>query len=75
MEPYKNLAGNSGVLAFEIGPDYIEVVFQGGAVYRYDYDRPGPDATEDMKGLAEAGRGLSTYISQIVQDGYAERLQ
>lgn len=75
MEPYKNLAQNSGVVAYEAGPDYIAVAFQDGGIYRYDYEKPGPDPTEDMKSLAEAGRGLSTYISQFIRDNYARKLQ
>lgn len=75
MEPYKNLAGNSGVSAYEAGINFITVAFVNGDVYRYDYNSPGPDATEDMKGLAQAGRGLSTYISQFVRDNYAQKLR
>lgn len=75
MEPYKNLGQDSGVIAYEPGPDYIDVVFSDGAVYRYDYGNPGAEATENMKNLAAAGRGLNTYINQVVRSNYAEKLQ
>lgn len=75
MEPYRNLGQNSGVSAYEIGPDYIVVEFSDGAIYRYDYDSPGPEGTETMKGLAAAGRGLNTYINRFVGADYAEKLQ
>lgn len=74
MEPYRNLAGNSGVLAYEAGADYIKIVFQDGGVFLYDYGRPGPETTETLKRLAQEGRGLSTFISQTVQHNYSERL-
>lgn len=75
MEPYKNLGGSSGVVAYEVGPDYVDVAFQDGAVYRYDYGSPGPEATEDLKQLAVAGRGLNTYINQFIRSSFAAKLQ
>lgn len=41
MEPYRNIAGNSGVRAYEIGPNYITIEFGDGAVYRYTYASAG----------------------------------
>ncbi|MBI4003280.1 MAG: hypothetical protein HY348_16060 [Nitrospira defluvii] len=35
MERYKNLNRNSGVVAYEIGPDFIKVQFSDGAIYLY----------------------------------------
>jgi hypothetical protein len=75
MTPYKNLSGKSGVVAYELGTDSINIEFVGGAVYRYDYDHAGRDAIQAMKMLAEAGEGLSTFISQQVGDAYAEKLR
>jgi hypothetical protein len=38
METYKNLGGDSGVSAFEIGEEYIEVKFSGTSrTYVYSY--------------------------------------
>ena len=39
MEPYKNLSGNSGVVAYETGPDFIKVQFSDGGVYVYTASR------------------------------------
>jgi hypothetical protein len=64
MTPYRNLAGNSGVSAFEIRDDSIEVRFANGITYLYDYGTPGRAHVEQMKRHARAGRGLSSYISQ-----------
>lgn len=72
---YKNLAGTSGVTAYELGDDYIKVEFEGEAVYLYTSEVTGKEKLETMKKLAKQGRGLSTYISQHVEDAYAARLQ
>ena len=57
------------------GPRGIAVEFTNGALYVYDIDRPGAAHVAQMKRLAQAGRGLSTYISQQVRDQYAQRLR
>ena len=33
MERYQNLGGNSGVVAYEIGQDFIRVQFSDGSIY------------------------------------------
>ena len=73
MKRYRNLEGHSGVLAYDIRADAIAVKFAGGDVYDYTYARPGRAHVEQMKRLALAGRGLSTYISQHVREDYAAR--
>jgi hypothetical protein len=71
MHRYRNLDGNSGVSFYEYGPDFIRLQFLGGSIYRFDYQRPGQTHVEQMKELAQAGRGLSTYLSRHVQGAYA----
>ncbi|MGH7648758.1 MAG: hypothetical protein ACREND_11610 [Gemmatimonadaceae bacterium] len=73
MEPYRNLSGNSGVEAFEIHDESIVVRFSGGPTYEYDYVQSGRVHVEQMKRLARAGRGLSTYISQHVRGAFARK--
>lgn len=41
MENYKNLSGDSGVKAYELGNDSISIEFSDGAVYRYTYQSAG----------------------------------
>ncbi|SPB18530.1 hypothetical protein NOV72_05729 [Caballeronia novacaledonica] len=72
MQTYRNLAGNSGVEAFDILPNGIKVRFVSGGTYLYDYRVPGRTRVEEMKQLARAGRGLSTYIAKFGAE-YAER--
>jgi hypothetical protein len=71
MVPYGNAAGNSGVVAYKIGKDHIAVKFVDKAEpYIYSYASAGAKHVKEMKKLAKAGKGLSTYISQHVKDGY-----
>jgi hypothetical protein len=74
MEQYKNLAGNSGVARFEIGTDFITVMFQDGKTYLYTYASAGEEHIETMKHLALGGIGLCTYINQHVREAYEARL-
>lgn len=71
MTPYKNISRNSGVKAYSIGEDHIKVRFAGAAtVYTYSYRKAGKSHVENMKLLAEKGKGLSTYISQYLRNLY-----
>jgi hypothetical protein len=71
MQRYRRLAGESGVIAYAIAPDAIDVQFVDGQIYTYSYDSTGRQRVEAMKLLAQAGQGLSTYISQHVGSDYA----
>ena len=71
MERYQNLSADSGVDAYECGPDWIKVRFRNGPTYVYDSVKPGAEHVARMQELARAGRGLSTYISRHVQKEYS----
>lgn len=75
MERYKNLNGDSGVAYYEIGDDFIWVIFNDGARYQYTYVRTGEANVEHMKQLAVNGRGLNGFIStnRTVKYGYAQK--
>nr|WP_241018326.1 hypothetical protein [Paraburkholderia sp. Tr-20389] len=67
------MSGRSGVVAYELSEAGIRVKFSDGDLYLYDYVLPGQEEVEEMKRLAVAGRGLSTYISQVVKGRYARK--
>jgi hypothetical protein len=73
MERYRNLSGNSGVKAYEIGSDYIRVQFSGGTVYTYTYASAGSHNIETMKMLAIGGQGLGTFINRNVRGRYTAK--
>lgn len=73
MTPYKNLSGDSGVVAYEIRSSAIHVQFKRGPIYVYNDVVPGHDHVEEMKRLALKGEGLSTYISKHVRKQFAAK--
>jgi hypothetical protein len=75
MKPYGNLSQNSGVIAYEIKPGSIVVQFEDGLKYEYTEVSAGAFAVAEMKRLAKAGQGLSTFISQHVRQGYARKFR
>ena len=74
MKRYGNSHGHSGIVAYVTTPTSIIVRFVSGELYEYSDRKPGRAAVARMKELAEAGRGLSTYISQHVGAAYERRL-
>lgn len=71
MKQYGIAHDDQGVAAYEIGDDFIRIQFVDGSVYVYDAVRPGRYHVEQMKILAEAGKGLTTYINRHVGKAYA----
>lgn len=74
MIRYKDLSGKSGIAAYEIRDRSVVIEFKYNGKYIYSYDRPGQAHVEEMKRLAIAGRGLSTYISKNVKKTFAKKL-
>ena len=74
MTVYRNLSGNSGVTEYEIGEGSIIVTFKGGKRYLYNSLTPGQREVDEMARRAKSGRGLSTYITQVVKTRYAAKL-
>jgi hypothetical protein len=75
VEHYRNLNGNSGVLAYEFGAGSITVEFKDRSLYLYNYAKTGQQNVERMKALAEAGSGLNSFISKTVRNAYAAKLR
>ena len=72
MEKYSNFHGDSGVLEYETGLDFIKIRFVNrNTIYVYNHSQPGSAHVEQMKRLATNGRGLATYISQNVKQNYS----
>ena len=71
MEEYKNLAGDSGVVRYEIGDDFIRVQFSNNTIYLYTNTSAGSNNIEKMKKLAQDGKGLNTFISKNVRKNFA----
>lgn len=74
MRRYRNLSGNSGVLAYRLARDGIAVQFEDGHIYLYTHASAGRQNVEHMKALAVAGKGLSTFIVRHVRESFAAKL-
>ena len=70
MKRYLNVNGNSNIIAYEFGEDYIDIEFGDGSVYRYSYSSAGQYNVEEMKRLAEQGYGLNGYLMHNIRHGY-----
>jgi hypothetical protein len=75
LRRYANHSGHSGVAAYAIRGDGLLVEFNDGKLYFYSLEVPGRRHVERMQSLAEAGTGLSTYISRHIGRRYAARLR
>lgn len=71
---YGNHGGNSPIRSYSGGPSCICIWFEDGGTYDYDDMRPGRTHVEEMKRLAEQGRGLATYINRHVRKNYARKV-
>jgi hypothetical protein len=74
MPRYRNLSGHSGVASYETTSDSITLTFVNGERYVYTVASTGASAINRMKALANAGRGLSTFVSRDVRDAYDRKL-
>ena len=65
MIPYNSTSGKpSGVIAYEIGDDFISVRFTNFRTYTYPEYLNDHSLISRMKVLALASNGLSTFIAQ-----------
>lgn len=68
MMPYKNLGRDSNVESYEIHESFIKVKFKGTPkVYTYSNIYATMQHVDNMKVLAEAGKGLNAYINKHVK--------
>ena len=73
MTRYKNLGGNSNVISYEIGIDYIKVQFSSGSPYEYSYRSAGASNVERAKILAQNGCGLNSFIMTNMRKLYERK--
>lgn len=74
MKQYKDIDGDSSVVAYEIGHGSIIVQFLTGSTYLYDGSNPGAAHVAEMQRLAQTGDGLNAYINRHVRKNYAKKL-
>jgi len=75
MQRYRNLSGNSGVVAYELTESGIVVQFVDGWKYEYTSRSAGADTVATMRRLAVSGRGLAGFISRHAREAYARKFR
>ena len=73
MNRYKDIDGDSGITAYEVGTDFLRVEFDNKAIYRWTYASAGPQHVEAMKILTAHNDELNAYINRFVKKLYARR--
>ena len=75
MRAYKDTDRDSGISAYDYGDDWIKVQFNNGQIYEYRALKIGQAHIIAMKGLAEAGEGLNSYIMRnpTVRNGWSSK--
>lgn len=75
MKAYRNIDGDSGIVAYDYGDDWIMVQFKGGQTYEYQASKIGQAHVSTMKELADSGEGLNAYIRRnpIVRNGWSSK--
>ena len=75
MTPYKNLSGSSNIESYEMGADSITIKFMSGRWkhYLYSTQKTGSAVVEQMKTLAQQGRGLNSYIGRVVKTNFERK--
>jgi hypothetical protein len=71
MEKYLNRY--SGIDSYEIGDDFVRVIFHDKTIYLYTESSAGEENINQMKILARRGYGLNTFINQHVRKKYARK--
>lgn len=59
---------NSGIVAYDIGDDYIDVEFRNGGIYRYEEATIGRLALLNMQAAAVLGVGLNGIINRSARN-------
>ena len=73
MENYKNLGGNSSVVAYKTGAGEITVKFSDGWQYLYSTQSTSLANIQEMQRLATQGIGLNSFIGRVVRTGFVRK--
>lgn len=66
---------DSGISAYRIGRDHIDVAFRKGGLYRCSVLSAGGADLDEMARLARKGDGPETFISRVTHHLYEQRLE
>ncbi len=75
MKRYQNLSGKSKVTMYELAKDVVTIRYANQEVYRYSNQSAGMANIGKMKVLAQAGKGLETFINANVKEKFARKVR
>lgn len=71
MQRYRDTDGESSILAYESGPDYLRVQFSDGSILRYTTASVGPRHLDEMQRRATEGEALEQYLTMHAKNKHA----
>jgi len=72
---YKNLSGKSAVVSYKMDKDSMAIRFADSSVYLYTNQSADPANISKMKTLAQAGKGLGTFIEAGIKDRFSRKVR
>lgn len=75
MKRYQNLSGKSKVTMYELAKDVVTIRYANQEVYRYSNQSAGRENISKMKVLAQAGKGLETFVNANVKEKFARKVR
>ena len=75
MKRYQNLSGKSQVTMYELAKDVVTIRYANQEVYRYSNQSAGRENISKMKVLAQAGKGLETFVNANVKEKFARKVR
>lgn len=73
MYHYRNVGGNSSVVAYDTGVDWLLIRFNDSSLYLYTTKSTSSEDIEYMRKLANDGKGLNSYVNRRIGNKYAGR--
>lgn len=73
MDCYKDLGGDSGIVAYETAQSEITVKFSDGYHYLYSTESTSLSNIQEMKRLADQGVGLNSFIQRVVKKEFVRK--
>lgn len=75
MQPYTDRGGDTTVIGFEDGDDFIRIQYLDGAILEFRVGEVSAAHVMNLRQLAQLGEGLQSYLSRHVPTRLARRIK
>lgn len=75
MQAYTDRGGDTTVIGFEDGDDFIRIHYRDGAVLEFRVGEVSAAHVMNLRQLAQLGEGLQHYLSRHVSTRLARRIR